>query len=303
MWVTAILTVFGAGLPSVYCGSFVSGLALTFARIIINLPFTYLLYTGITIQAKLMALLLGVSFFTLVLIYNIRFTIKVNRLFRPRMRLVWLWIIVLFIIDYGASYISNTIIKDHLFQSYEIDSQSMENTIVPGDEVFVIKGINPETLRRGDLIVIRDPIGKENNWITRLAAKVGDTIEIADKQVIINHISVRFPPEGIISDTDHIYPYMPQYLNKEYWESGIVDSNGWGPGKRDNMPEYVVPPNEYFVLGDNRDNSIDIRFFGLVDKNNILGKARFIHFSYDSEHLNIRWNQMGKRLDDYRQPS
>ena len=292
IWVTVLLSILGLGLPLIYCGNLWGGIILTLILLIIEA----VLYVFLSIIASYYLLIAGIAIsiiaFILILIYNINYTIKTNRINKARVPRVWIRIIAIFIATAIVSEIGSAITKANFIEAYKIPSEAMENTLVVGDYLLASKGIDTGRLRRGDLIIYKDPRDNKSNWIKRLVAIGGDTVEIVNKQLYVNHKSIPLPPEGLCVDSLHSYPYSPQDVKQ-----------GWGPGLRDNMPIYIIPPGKYFVLGDNRDNSADSRFYGPLDKSEVLGVARFIHFSWDSEHLKIRWNRMGKRLDDYRQPS
>ena len=124
----------------------------------------------------------------------------------------------------------------------------------------------------GDVVIFKYPKDQRVNYIKRCIAVGGQRIKIVNKQVYVDDKPVTLAPPGQYADSIHVFPYSPQYL----------DRDGWGYGIRDNMPERVVPKGMLFMMGDNRDNSADSRFWGFLDRRLVLGKAMIIHWSWQS---------------------
>ena len=173
-------------------------------------------------------------------------------------------------------------------QAYKIPSGSMEPTLLVGDYLLVnrLSYVAKVPLldkviftlgqpKRGDIIVFRYPVDTSKDFIKRVIAGPGDTIEIKDKVIYINN---KITPDswGYYRDTE-ILP-------------GILSP-------KDNMKPVTVPKDAYFVMGDNRDNSQDSRFWHFVHKQHLVGKALILYFSWDSDADSIlhyiRWNRLG----------
>ena len=154
------------------------------------------------------------------------------------------------------------VLRIFVVSAYRVSSSSMEDTIYQGDYIFVNKlaydmGNEPEP---GDIIVFMYPNNPEKHYIKRIAAVGADVVQIADKVVYVNEEVATIPADSKNIDKRNI------------------------PGDlsfRDNFGPYQVPFDEYFVLGDNRDDSRDSRFWGSVPKENILGKAIFVYWSWE----------------------
>jgi len=194
--------------------------------------------------------------------------------------------------EYGLPFVLavflSLFIRTFLVQAYSIPSSSMENTLVIGDHILVNKFIygaripftdfrTPELRepRRGDVIVFEFPKDPEKDYIKRIVGVPGDEVRVADKRVYIN---------------DRLYS-NPHELHKR---SGVI------PGKtspRDNMDTILVPPDSYFVLGDNRDDSYDSRFWGFVRKDQIKGLAFLKYWSWDSRNQTVHWENIGRVID------
>ncbi len=113
-----------------------------------------------------------------------------------------------------------------------------------------------EDVKRGDIIVFRYPPNIRETYVKRVIGAPGDRIRMQNKQVFRNGIALNEPY------TQHISPdYDP---------------------RRDDLPEFLVPPAQYFALGDNRDNSSDSRVWGFVPRENIIGKPVIVLWSYDA---------------------
>jgi signal peptidase I len=186
----------------------------------------------------------------------------------------------------------STFIKNNYVASYKVPSGGMENTILVGDFMFVDKAwknhFKPES---GDLVVFKYPVNPQLDFIKRCVAVGGQTVKIIDKKIYVDGepfhepTHLKFIDRRILSRDDKTFPVFNPDL-----------------GSRDNFGPVVVPPNHYFVLGDNRDNSLDSRAWGFVPQENIIGKAGIIWFSWESRmplfqlSKKIRWNRIGKML-------
>lgn len=175
------------------------------------------------------------------------------------------------------------IIRAFLIQAFKIPSSSMEPTLLIGDHILVNKFIYgvrvpfthmrwPEfkTPQRGDVIVFVYPEDRTKDFIKRVVAIGGDTIEIRDKNVLVNGNLVRDP--------------KVRHLDRN------VRPGNRDP--RDNMAQVKVPDGALFVMGDNRDYSADSRFWGFVPVEDVKGEAFLIYYSAGS-FPGIRWKRIG----------
>ncbi len=183
-------------------------------------------------------------------------------------------------------------IRTFIVAAYKIPSRSMVPTLLVGDHLLVNKfiyGIKIPILRkiivpitdpkRGDIIVFIYPHDRSKDFIKRVIGVGGDTIEIKNKKIFIN--KKEHTDHYSIYTDDMIYPASMQ--------------------PRDNFGPVVVPSNTVFVMGDNRDESADSRFWGFVDLKDVEGKALIIYWSWNSEEKDdifwkLRWNRLGNLL-------
>ena len=192
-----------------------------------------------------------------------------------------------------------SVISVSLVKAYHIESGSMEYTLMEGDKVLVNKflyGVRVPLVHwrlpalrdpsPGDIVVFEYPFNSSIQYVKRCIAVPGQTIEIKNKSVYVNGHLVASPPTMRKSD---------MLLPPGYQERGISPT---GNGNRDNYGPITVTDKFFFVLGDNRDNSEDSRYWGFVPRENILGKAEFIYWSWDpavpySEIWNrVRWSRL-----------
>ena len=184
--------------------------------------------------------------------------------------------------------IAALIIRAYVVQAFKIPSGSMENTLLIGDHILVNKFIYGTTIpfsdkrvlvfkkpERGDIIVFKYPENPKKDFIKRVIAIGGDKIESKNKIIYINGKATKEP---YVRHTDSTI------LPHEF-------------GARDNFGPIVIPENKFFVMGDNRDQSHDSRFWGFVGLNAIKGKAFLIYFSWDSNASSlfkkIRFGRIG----------
>jgi len=174
-------------------------------------------------------------------------------------------------------------IRTFVVQAFKIPSGSMKNTLLIGDHILVNKFIygvkNPlngntwiplKEPQRRDIVVFKYPVNPSQDYIKRVVGVEGDTIEIKDKKVYVN---------GKPQDEDYAI-----YLDNKVLPASLQP--------RDNMGPITVPENSLFVMGDNRDNSYDSRFWNFVDLKAVKGKAFILYWSWDKEKFSVRWNRI-----------
>lgn len=153
------------------------------------------------------------------------------------------------------------VLRIFIVSAYRVSSASMEGSLFEGDYIFVNKmaydfGNEPQL---GDIIVFKYPNNPEKEYIKRITAIGGDVVQIADKIVYVNEEVAAIPVHS-------------QHIDKRIIPGDLSFRDNFGP--------YEILPEEYFVLGDNRDDSRDSRFWGSVPHENIIGKAVFVYWSW-----------------------
>lgn len=180
------------------------------------------------------------------------------------------------------------LIRTFVVQAFKIPSGSMEPTLEIGDHILVNKFIygikipftsirlfTLEKPKRGDVVVFIYPLDHSKDFIKRVVAIEGDTVQIINKKLIINGAEVP-DPHAVYKD-DTVFPAEVQ--------------------KRDNFGPIKVPQGCLFVLGDNRDRSLDSRFWGFVPIEDLRGKAFIIYWSWNSQETSVRWKRIGKLIE------
>jgi signal peptidase I len=193
--------------------------------------------------------------------------------------------------------ILTVIIRTFVIQAFRIPTGSMEDTLLVGDFLFVNKFIYGAAVpftdahlpalrdpKRRDIMVFKFPRDPDRDFIKRVVGLPGDTIEIRNKVLYVN---------GEAQDEPYVKFTSPRVLGEDYPASGIYPP---GAGNRDNYGPYTVPEGHYFMMGDNRDNSDDSRFWGPLPRDRIKGKAIFIYWSWNKDRTQPRLNRLGKLI-------
>jgi signal peptidase I len=174
-------------------------------------------------------------------------------------------------------------LRAFVIQAFRIPSESMRDTLLVGDFLFVNKfEFGPKipfthirlpglrSPRHGDVIVFQYPQDPSKDFIKRCIASGGQTLQVKDKQVILDGRAIREP--YVIHTDPNTRP------------AGYDDRDFFGP--------VTVKPNELFMMGDNRDNSNDSRYWGTLDMDLVKGHAMFLYWSWDGERNWPRWNRI-----------
>ena len=266
----AFLTLLAPGLGQIYNGEWAKALVLLSVTIPLVIAVVLLLFSPWFHFVLPLAIVAGQGLWAYAMFDAVKTAGRFSASYelKPFNRvLVYVAIVLAFGITRG---LFTEFLRSTFVQAFRVPSEAMMPTLVPGDYVFADRRPSARTPRRGDLVVCANPEKPRAQFIKRVVGTAGDRIEIRDKTLFVNgHAQA----ENYVI---HIDPATHQ-------------------GPRDNMDAYVVPHGSYFVLGDNRDNSLDSRFFGPIE--HIDGKLRGIYWSWDPQRHAARWERVGRLLE------
>jgi len=183
-------------------------------------------------------------------------------------------------------------VRTFVVQAFKIPTGSMEPNLLIGDHLLVNKFVFAPTLtslertllpiapiRRGDIMVFKYPEDPSRDFIKRVIGMPGDTIEMRHKKVYVNGKPLEEPY------VHFLYPPQDGGSSAPDIEDGDL---------RESFAPMTVPADKYFMMGDNRDNSQDSRWWGFLDRDHVKGKALFIYFSFGEGGgmANVRWSRL-----------
>jgi len=201
---------------------------------------------------------------------------------------LWEWVKLV-----GTTFVLFLILRTFLLQSFFITSGSMEPTLLPGDVLMVSKAsygakIPGTSLRlpgwdepsRGEVVIFRPEHDPETDVVKRVIGVPGDTLEMRDRQLYLN--GDRQPEPYVRHDagsSNETHPWMT-------WQYDAlldsVDAEGYVPS-RDDWGPIRVPAGSYFVMGDNREKSLDSRYWGFLEAWRVRGKVSFLYYAFDPD--------------------
>jgi signal peptidase I len=188
------------------------------------------------------------------------------------------------------------VFTSYVAQATQVPTESMKPTILVGDHFFLDKVTFPanypaairrflprRSIERLDIIAFKSPTDGNIPFVKRVIGLPGETVEIRDKAVYVNGTKLNEP-------------------YKIHVDSATYSSDPWTPEElkvRDNYGPSIVPPDNYFVMGDNRDNSNDSRYWGFVKQDEVIGKPLFVYWSYESDPYVPGDKTLREWLNDY----
>ena len=210
------------------------------------------------------------------------------------------WAITILVLLFGTSTIA---------QPFVIPTSSMHNTLLTGDHLIVdklayappgalTKYVLPyEEVKRGDIIVFRHPTLITVDYVKRVIGLPGEHVKLVNKQVFINGRELQEPyvihENNFFAYRDNFPVGEPEYNPDPKMAARMTEMLGTEVVNG----ELVIPAGNYFAMGDNRDNSLDSRYWGLVPRENIMGKPLIIFWSYDAPSDDLTDYNMHHLLD------
>ncbi|MFQ5608162.1 MAG: signal peptidase I [Candidatus Zixiibacteriota bacterium] len=166
--------------------------------------------------------------------------------------------------------VAATLLRVFVVSAYRVSSSSMEDTLLAGDYIFVNKlAYKYREPNSGDIVVFEYPLNRDRHYIKRVAALPGQTVEIIDKVLYVDGLVAEIPPDSKHTDGATLSADL---------------------SNRDNFGPLQIPLGNIFVLGDNRDDSRDSRFWGMVPMDHIKGRAIFVYWSWEPSEEELGWS-------------
>lgn len=214
----------------------------------------------------------------------------------------------------GGAFLVFLLLRTFLIEGYHIPSGSMERTLLVGDWLFVNKALYGAEVpilharlpsvrepRRGDIVVFDAKNDPDEKIVKRLVGLPGDTLAMRASHLIRNGVMVE-EPYAVHTDTTERADHWRNEMREWQLRHVMADTAAYHPDLQ-NWGPLVVPPDSLFVLGDNRENSLDSRFWGFLPRQNLRGSPMFVYYSYDARSADampwvteVRWGRVGESV-------
>ena len=269
-WLAGLLQFVMPGLGNLYSGRPLRGLILFLSTQLVWIM-TLVVFARTTRPLNLLIGVVGLfGIWGFVVVDSVRCAWSANPEYRlARYNRWYVYILAVVLVSLANTYLLAAPVRAYVAQSFKTPTPSMEPTLLVGEHLIAdMTSYMLSAPERGDIVVFRAKEG--TTQLKRIIGLPGETIEIRDRIVRIN-------------GNDLVEAYVE--FRRPQREGKFVG---------DAMELTRVPDDAYFLLGDNRDNSLDSRFIGPIKRKDILGKVKAIYLSWDSETGSVRWDRLGK---------
>ncbi len=279
-WVATFLSLLTPGLGQLYCGAIIKCLCFAGLITLFGLLSILALVFDSQISGKLVIIFQVIS----LLLYGIGAVDaflsarRIRESYQLKDYNHWYAYILFYIAFSGGFVFSSLYLRDNLLQPFKVPGSAMFPAIWPGDRLLAAKNAylsrNPQP---GDIVIFRNPEDRRIFFLKRVVALAGDSVEIRDGDLYVNDVKLK---REAVAPPAVTPPQIPGGNYFEEWNGSaayrILLSANAAPGAG-HFPRTVVPKNCCFVLGDNRNTSLDSREFGAIPIVGIVGKASFIY--------------------------
>lgn len=276
-WVACLMTLLVRGLGHLYAGSPKRGIALyAIEQLLFFISAGLTLITAPNQVISITLFFTVIAFITYCVIDCARIAKGRNKYYEVQEYNKWYVYIgyyIIFLLVFTT--LVSKIVMPRFGEYYKVTSGGMEPTLLTGDWMFIDHQKSAKEPRKGDIIVFECPKDRTRDFVKRVVAVGGDTVEVRQKDLFVNGTPVK----------------NPYVTHKEAYATIPATQS-----PRDNFGPEVVPEGTYFTMGDNRDNTNDSRFWGVAPKDKIKGTVKSIYWSWDGETHAVRWNRIGMKV-------
>jgi signal peptidase I len=290
----ALLLTFGAtGLGHIYCGRLVKGLVLFFITflftpvIVFSAKYVSSIFTLILLLASILITFLV---FLYALIDSCLLAKRIGERFKIMAYNKWYIYLLFILVSFSHPISREIVIRDHFLQAFKTPAGSMLPSILVNDHILLNKSIYlRQTPQIGDIVIFIYPNDRSKDFIKRIVALPGDSVEMKNSVLYINDIALNYPE----IDPQDLSEIKGQVKGKVFRETngGVSYKIMLIDAPPQNYPRTIVPDGHCFVLGDNRNNSLDSRHFGPVPLTDVKGRVDYIYFPAES------WSRFGRYRD------
>ena len=253
-----LFSLFTPGLGQIYNGQFKKGLSFLVGFDLVYLVFSFLLFN---FYGMILYLMIMVGCFLFVLVDALQGTNKLKAITLKPFNKWYIYLIIFLLSNVAVLPLLRWTVKNNIARAYKIPSSAMEPTLLVGDYLVADMRIyKSEKPKRGDIIIFEFPKDPSKDFIKRVIGLEDEKVEIIDNKIYIN--------ETLLDD-----PWG--YVSAKYYPA--LDT--FGP--------VVVPKDSLFVLGDNRNNSQDSRFWGFVNIKKVRGKALYLYWAKNKSRIGM----------------
>ena len=255
-----LLSLVTPGLGQMYNGQFRKGISYLVGFFLVYIVFSFLLFN---FYGMIFYVIVMIGFFLFVLIGAVRGAVKFKTIELKSYNKWYIYLIIFLLSNAAIRPLVGWTIKNNIARSYKIPSSGMAPTLLVGDHLVADMRIyKSEKPKRGDIIIFEFPKDPSKDFIKRVIGMEGEKVEVINNKIYIN--------QKLLDD-----PWG--YFTKDY---PVLDT--FGP--------VVVPKDSLFVLGDNRNNSQDSRFWGFVNREKVKGKALYLYWAKNKSRIGMELN-------------
>jgi len=263
--IALLLSFVSPGLGKMYNGQIKKAIILYLTGLFLGLILSFLFVTNIYVLICSVVIL--ICYFLFICFDAVRNSSQLKQIVLKSYNRWYFYIIIALVSDFVISPAYGNFVKHNIVQAYRIRSSGMQPTLLVDDHILTNKFIyNYKGPVRGDVIVFVYPEDQKKDFVQRVIALPGEKVEIRNRKILINDKPIKDPWGGYGVKGGPVIPSLLQ---------------------RDNYGPKVVPSNSLFVLGDNRDNSMDRRYFGFVDMSAIKGKVLYIYWAKNKNRIGM----------------
>lgn len=300
-WRAALLGVLTTGLGQLYSGRPLRGIIVY----LLSVGIALICISGFFIPFQPWNIIVPLACILIVWLLFLGDALRCARMAAPDYRLkaynrwyVYLLLVVLAGVQQEAL---KSILRARFFQGAKNITGSMLPTIVAGDDIFVNKRAYVDrTPQHGDIVAFHFPRNRSMMFVKRVIAVGGDVVRISNRKVYVNGKALNEPYASY--QTSILGPFQDNFPPPLNEIDTLPAAWGLDPGWAREIHDFIrpdgihVPEDALFVMGDNRENSSDSRFWGFVPRSDILGKAGVVYFSWNAKAHRVRWDRLGEIL-------